>query len=134
MTGQKLHPFILWVIWSSMFLMLFVYQEFLDGGIQSGTNAESPDIPFQALCLGVILIATVIRWLIIPKVKDNGSLLLLMIIGISMAEAAQLFQIFLIGSEFPETKMSIFILSILGVGQFAPFYANRTMPQSVDRN
>ena len=49
-------------------------------------------------------------------------MLVLMIAGLALAEAAQFFQIFLIGPNYPETQMSIFILSLVGVGQFAPIY------------
>ena len=48
-----------------------------------------------------------------------------MIMGIALAESALFYEIFLIGPEYPETQLSIFILSLLGVGQFAPIYVKK---------
>lgn len=39
-----------------------------------------------------------------------------MILGIALAESAQFYQLFLIGPEYLESQMSIFILSLFGVG------------------
>jgi len=126
MNNQKPnHPLVFWVIWIALFQSLFVYQYFLAGGLPSGEDKGNPDIIFLVLSIGVIVAATVIRWFLIPKAKDIQKLLILMIVGLALAEGAQFYQIFLIGPDYPETQMSIFILSVLGVGQFAPFYVKK---------
>ncbi len=122
MNQKPNHALVFWVIWIAIFLSLFTYQFILGGGIPRGENQGNPEIGFQALSVGVVLAATFIRWFLIPKAQDVQRMLVLMIAGLALAEAAQFFQIFLIGPNYPETQMSIFILSLVGVGQFAPIY------------
>lgn len=116
------HPIVFWIL---MLSSVFMYQYFLGNGIPQGENEGDPPIQFVTMSVGVILIATAVRWYWIPKKKELRNLLVLMIFGLAMAEVAQFYQIFLIGDQYPQTQLTIFILSILGVGQFAPIYAKK---------
>lgn len=111
-----------WIIWGSMFSALFFYQFFLADGIPQGKDNGKPNQVFVWISLGFVLISSGIRWFIIPKEKEIAKILVLMIVGIALGEGAQLFQLFIIGKNYPETQLFIFFLSILCVAQFIPFY------------
>ena len=111
-----------WVIWGAMFSALFFYQFFLAHGIPQGKDDGKPNQVFFWMSIGVVLISSGIRWFLIPKEKEIAKMRMLMIVGLALGESAQLFQIFLIGKNYPETQLAIFILSVLCVAQFMPFY------------
>lgn len=121
----KMNAIILWLIWLAIFLSLFLYQFLLGGGIPSGKNETEPPIIFMWIIGIEILIASFIRWILIPKQDDNVKLLRLMIIGLALSESVQFIQIFVIGKNFPETQLSVFGISVLSVAQFIPLYAKK---------
>lgn len=114
-----------------MFSAIFAYQFALGGGLPEGEDSEEPlNMVFPLLVYGHILIATCIRWLFIPKAKTILMLLILFIIGICLSEFAEFVGIFLIPIEYPETKLTIFILSVLSTFQFIPTYVKRVLEPS----
>ena len=120
-----------WILWIGLFSAIFAYQFALGGGIPEGEDSEEPlNMVIPILAIGHILIATCIRWLFIPKAKTVMMLFILFVIGICLSEFAVLVEIFLIPSEYPETKLTIFILSVLGTFQFIPTYAKSVIEPS----
>ena len=121
--SQKLVP---WVIWLAMVSSIIAYQLILGHGIPRGTNLPSTEkFPTAAIAIGEIIAASVIRWLLIPKTRGAGKLLVLMIIGLALSEGAEVIGLFLVANDQPETKLAIWILSLLSALQFMPVYANR---------
>jgi hypothetical protein len=122
-SSQKL---ILWVIWFALVSSIVAYQLILGHGIPYGPNVPSTETsPFAAVAIGEIIAASVIRWLLIPKTRGAGKLLVLMIIGLALSEGAEFFGLFLVANDQPETKLAIWILSLLSALQFMPVYAER---------
>ncbi len=116
-----------WVCWVAIFSSLFIYQFFLGRGIPQGENASEPiNTAFYGVCFGSILIATFIRWILIPKVKVIRQALVLFIIGIALSESVVFYEIFLIGPNYPETQMIFFILSVMSTFQFIPTFLNKS--------
>lgn len=113
-----------WLIWFAMFSALFMYQFFLAFGIPSGKNVSEPPVIFMWIIGVSVLVASVIRWVIIPRQKNFQNLLHLMIVGLALSESIQFIQIFIVGKNYPETQLTFFAISILSVEQFIPFYAN----------
>lgn len=128
-TKLKMNSIILWLIWLAIFLSLFLYQFLLGGGIPSGKNETEPPVVFMWIIGSEILIASFIRWVLIPKQVDNIKLLRLMIIGLALSESVQFIQIFVIGKNYPETQLSVFALSVFSVAQFIPLYAKKEDPK-----
>jgi hypothetical protein len=115
-----------WVIWFALVCSIVAYQLILGHGIPRGTNAASTETsPIAVIAVGEIVIASVIRWLLIPKAQGAGKLLVLMIIGLALSEGAEFFGLFLVPGNQPETKLAIWILSLLSALQFMPVYASR---------
>lgn len=115
---------VFWIIWftimNSLFVMLFVGA----GGIPKGSNVGTPPTWIIGACAGLAVVAIAIRFLIIPKIKQLSQLLPAMIVGIAFAEATGFIAMFVLGKEFPETRMTLFLTSVFTVLIFAPSYAS----------
>lgn len=108
-----------------------VYQLKLGGGFLHGHNVGSQGLRFPIpLVLAQIFAAAAIRWLVMPRIRGYPALLKALIIGMVLAEAAEFYGIFLLPPSVPQTKMTIFYLSLASALQFAPFYAPPASGQS----
>jgi hypothetical protein len=115
---------VLWVLWVALCTSIVVYQVSLGGGILHGSNASPQGVHFpMPLVLIQIAVASLIRWVIIPRVSEPHRLLVLLIVGLALSEAVGFYGIFLVSRDMPETKMAIFYLSLISALQFAPIYA-----------
>lgn len=122
---------VLWIIWFWMLGAVFLYQFALGKGVPQGSNSPSSTTPpIVYVALAQVAAASLIRWLLMPRTKEIQRMLVLMIIGLALSEAAEFYGLFLVPRDQPETKLSLWILSILGVAQFAPVYANRPQEYS----
>ena len=87
----------------------------LGGGIPQGRNPEGEYGPsaFIAIAGFMAIASTIIRWLVIPRKADYKQLLILMIIGIALANTISYFGIFLIRPIYPQTKAVLFYTCLL---------------------
>lgn len=115
---------IFWIIWFAIFNGLFILQFFAAGGFPSGSNEG--DVPLWAVAVpaGLLVVAMVIRFLVIPKISSIVALLPAMIIGLALSEGIGILGMFALGKEFPETRMALFITSVCAVVAYMPIYAN----------
>ena len=115
---------VIWVIWFSMFVAVFIYQFALGGGIPVGENAHEQKMDVPVIISAAMLLAALpIRWLLIPRANASGKLLVLMIIGLALSEAVEFQGLFLVSAEQPGTKRMLWMLSLASIVQFAPLYA-----------
>ncbi len=109
-----------WVLWAVFQTSPFYYHTYLclPHANQTSTVADSP-----AWIAGLIplLFSILIRWLILPRVKIPQAALATAIIGIAFAESTSFMGIYIYSSR----EHLFFILSLLGILQFIPFYAAR---------
>lgn len=114
---------VFWIIWfaimNGLFIMLFV----AGGGIPKGTNQGTPPTWIIGICATLAVLAIAIRFLVIPKIKKLSQLLTTMVLGLVFAEAVGIIAIFLLGKEFPQTRMTLFMTSVFAVLIYAPSYA-----------
>ncbi|MDB6023959.1 MAG: hypothetical protein JWM68_182 [Verrucomicrobiales bacterium] len=68
-----------------------------------------------------LFISTAIRWLVLPRIKAAQRALPLFLVGIALSEAVCILGLFI----FTGAKLPLFCLSVLGILQFAPFYAGK---------
>jgi len=112
-----------WIIWfaimNGLFIMLFV----AGGGIPKGSNVGQPPAWIVGACATLAVLAIAIRFLVIPRIKQLSQLLPAMILGLAFAEAVGILAIFILGKEFPETRMTLFLTSVFTVLVYAPSYA-----------
>ncbi len=114
---------VFWIIWFAILQGLVLIQFFVGGGIPKGEDLGDPPALFVAIAGGLALGALVVRFVVIPKIKSVPKMLPAMIIGLALAEAVGLVGMFLIGKEFPTTRLSLFVLSLSCIVSLAPIYA-----------
>lgn len=113
-----------WIIWFSILQGAFVVQWFLGGGIPEGENLDVPmSLGLWALCFVPLKLATVIRWLVIPRIQASQQQLGAMIIGLALSEGPIFLSLFLIGSDYPQNQIAVLIVAVFSILQFAPSYA-----------
>ena len=117
-------PLVFWILWIAFLSSIGVYQLELGGGIPHGSNQslQAWNLPLLLSALQ-LTVATVIRWLVIPKVTDPAKLLPLMVVGLALSEAVVFYGIFLVGQDMPQTRLQFLIGAFFSILQFAPFYA-----------
>lgn len=119
---NPMRKLVFWIIWGTILVFIPFTQVFLGGGFPKGEDFGPPPSEFLTLALATIVASTFIRWYLLPRAPTAQKQLTTMVVGIALAESAQFFQLFLIGRNYPETQTVIFLLSLVGVAQFAPVY------------
>ncbi len=115
---------VFWILWSAFLCAIAAYQFTLGHGIPQGHDAPSAGLnPIVLIALIELIVATGIRWFLIPRVSARYRMLVLMIIGIALSESAEFYGIFLIPANMPQTKLVLFVASFVSVLQFAPVFA-----------
>ncbi len=115
---------IFWAIWFAIMNGLFILLFFAAGGIPKGTNQGTPPTWIVGACAALVVIAIAIRFLVIPRIKQLSQLLPAMIVGLAFAEAVGILAMFVLGKEFPQTRMTLFMTSAFTVLVYAPSYAS----------
>jgi hypothetical protein len=122
-------PLVFWIVWFGLTISIPLYQFALGHGLPTGNNSADASLnPIAILAIGQFLAATALRWLVLPRVRMILQVLIVMIIGVTLCEAVELYGIFLIPASEPETKLWLLILSLIGAAQFVPFYAAPAQP------
>ena len=120
---QKQHAFVMWIIWFVFLQAAFAYHFILGDGFPWGENAAEPMAGWLwVLCVVPIVLATMVRWLVIPKLKDQKQMLIALIVGLALTEAPIFFEIFLIGSDYPQNQIAVLMIAVFSLIQFAPIY------------
>jgi len=120
--------FLFWIIWLAMLIGIGIIQFLIGGGLPSGTNQGSPNQGLVLISASSTIIATFIRWIILPKLTDKQATFIAMIFGLALAEGTIITQLFLIGNQYPETQSFLLTLGILGMLQFVPTYIKKFNP------
>ena len=122
--SAKGHAFVMWIIWFAILQGAFVIQWILGKGIPSGENIDMPMAAWLwVICFAPLIVASAIRWLVLPKIKARQQQLVAMVIGLSFSEAPIFFSLFLIGSDYPQYQIAVLMVAVLSIIQFAPSYA-----------
>ena len=121
---QKQQALVMWIIWFVFLQMAFAYHFALGDGFPKGDNAALLMASWLwVLCLVPIILATIVRWWVIPKLKDQKQMLSALIVGLALTEAPILFELFLIGSDYPQNQIVVLMIAVFSLIQFAPIYA-----------
>jgi len=116
----KTQLMIWWIIWGSLLVGLCVIYFVLAYG--RPLPAVSPANPLNGLA-GVVplFISIVIRWLVLPRYTDPKRAFVIFIVGLALADGCGILGIFLGGPY----RDSLFVLGVLGIAQYVPFYAKK---------
>lgn len=105
-----------WAVWLAMQSGLFVFYFVLGN---QPANAASANPAMLAVGVMQVLGSAIVRWGLLPRLTEAPKAFPLFVVGLALAEGACFSGIFLA----PAYKQELFIASILGVGQFVPFFA-----------
>jgi predicted permease len=97
---------------------------FAAGGIPKGSNQGGAPVGIIVAAAVLAVVSVAIRFFLIPKIKDPVKLLPAMIVGLALAEAIGIIGMFVVGKEFPETRIALFVTSVSLVTAFAPAYVH----------
>lgn len=116
----KGHLKVWWITWALVLIwLLLAYSAFTRG---KPLPAPTKDNSLTGLIAIVpLFVSIVIRWLVLPRASDPKRALVLFIVGLALAEACGLLGIFLGGPY----RDSLFVLGVLGITQYVPFYARK---------
>lgn len=109
-----------WAVWAGVLAGLIVIYLFL--GRTKPLPPPSPENPLEGV-IGIVplFISIIIRWLVLPRGTDPGRTFVLFVAGLALAEGGGLLGIFLGGPY----RDSLFLLGVLGIVQYVPFYAKK---------
>jgi len=109
-----------WIVWASILTgLLLIYLLLAQGKPLPPVSKENP---LQGLVgLVPLFISIIVRWLVLPRATDPNRAFVLFIIGVALAEACGILGIFLGGPY----RDSLFVLGVLGITQYVPFYAKK---------
>ena len=120
----KQYALVMWGIWFALLQSVFAIQLLIGEGLPKWENADDPmAVWLWVICFLPIVISTGIRWLVLPKQNARKKQLVLMIIGLALAEAPVYFQLFLLGDGYPQNQIAILMVAVVCLIQFAPSYA-----------
>jgi F0F1-type ATP synthase membrane subunit c/vacuolar-type H+-ATPase subunit K len=107
-----------WIIWAALLVGLCVIYLTLGRGAMRSAAAN----PFENLVgLVPLFVSIVVRWLVLPRYTDGPKAFVVFVLGCALAEGCALLGIFLGGPY----RDDLFLLGVLGILQFVPFYARR---------
>ena len=109
-----------WIIWGATLAGLGVIYFFLAQG-RPLPAPNSKDLLVNLAGVVPLFVSIVIRWLVLPRFDGLNRALPLFIAGIGLAEVCGILGIFLGGPY----RDALWLLGMLGVGQYVPFFASR---------
>jgi hypothetical protein len=109
-----------WIIWAGVLTGLCVIYFFI-GRTKSLPVPSSADLLTNLVGFVPLFLSVVIRWLMLPRYTDPARGLIVFIVGMALAEGCGVLGIFLGGPY----RDALFLLGVLGVTQYVPFYARR---------
>jgi len=121
---SKQQAFVFWVLWFVFLQSALVIHFVIGDGFPQGENAAEPmALWLWVLCSVPLFLATGVRWLVIPKLKEQRHLLVAMIVGLALSEQPIFFSLFLIGADYPQNQIAVLMVAVVCLIQFAPSYA-----------
>ena len=114
----------MWIIWFAFLQSAFIYHFFVGDGFPEGDNVAEPmTLWLWALCIVPVVLATVVRWVLVPKLTQQSHMLVAMVVGLGLTEVSIGLELFLIGADYPQSQIVVLMLAVLSLIQFAPIYA-----------
>ncbi len=107
---------IFWILWFAILSGLVIIQVVIPA---STSPVPASPAPLKYLPVIPLLVSAAIRWLLLPRVTDIQKALGLFIAGLAMAEGCGILGMFVV----PEMRPTYLLLAVLGILQFAPFFA-----------
>lgn len=105
---------------------LFIIQIFAVGGFPSGVNEGEPD-PFLHYAFAVpAFLAVGMRFFVLPRINGIERQIPAMVVALFLAEGTGIMGMFVVGKQFGQTQLILFVLSVVAVLSLAPIYIGKT--------
>jgi hypothetical protein len=115
-----------WMIWVALLSGIFVVYFVVEVPANATPVTSSPEgSSMWMIGFAPFVISIAIRWLVIPRVQSARIAFALFVAGVAVAEVSSL----LGAVVYPAHKLELFALSVLGIVQFAPYFASRFIGQ-----
>ncbi len=109
-----------WTVWAAFQTGIFVIYFFLTNN-HATLPASTSGSPFWLIGFVPLVISTLLRWLVLPLMPSAQAALTVFILGIAFAESCCFLGLFI----FPPFRVELFLMSVFGILQFIPLFANR---------
>jgi hypothetical protein len=116
----KAQLMIWWILWATILSGLCLVYLFL-GRTRPLPKPSASELLTNLVGFVPLFLSVVIRWLVLPRYTDPTRALVVFIVGTALAEGCGMLGIFLGGPY----RDALFLLGVLGVTQYMPFYAKR---------
>jgi len=130
--GPTPQPVVFWIIWFAILSGLFFMQMLVPRGADSSSGDGS--LIFQVIGLGSAAASLIVRFAVIPKLKELQQKLPAMIIGLALAEGVGIIGIFVVSHQDDATRLFLLGVSIVCIVISAPIYAKLPSGGSPFRN
>lgn len=114
----RLRLMVWWLIWGGLLSGVCLIYAVLGRGPLA---AAAPNPLVNLAGLVPLFVSIVLRWLVLPRYTDGNRALVVFILGCALAESGAILGVFLGGPY----RDDLFVLGVLGIVQFVPFYARR---------
>lgn len=108
-----------WIIWGSLLAGLGLIYVVSGPARGPAVPAENPLTDLSGLV--PLFLSIIIRWLVLPRYTEAPKAFVMFVLGLALAEGCGLLGLFFGGPY----RDDLFVLGLLGIGQFVPFYARR---------
>ncbi|MBI2518659.1 MAG: hypothetical protein HYV95_17430 [Opitutae bacterium] len=109
-----------WIVWAALLVGLCALWWFF-GFLKLLGNEPHANPLLDLTGLVPLFVSIVIRWLVLPRGIEMARAFVMFITGLALAEACGVLGIFLGGPY----RDDLFLLGVLGIAQYAPFFAKR---------
>lgn len=108
-----------WTIWFSLLCGLCLIYFVMGHPLPPAVPAANPFANLVGLV--PLFVSIIIRWLVLPRFSDFKRAFYMFVAGLTLAESCGILGIFMGGPY----RDSLFVLGLLGIAQFMPFFAKQ---------
>lgn len=112
-----------WIIWFAILGGLITIGMVAD---PAQVGAQGNQGPLAYVGVGPLVLSSILRWLVLPRIAERSKALVTFILGAALAEACGLLGLFLGGDK----REALFLLGVFGVAQWIPLFARRYFTQA----
>ena len=109
-----------WTIWAAFQAGIFVIYFFLTNNQPVPSNSAGGS-SFWLAGFAPLVVSSLLRWLALPLMPNAQAALTVFLVGIALAESCCFLGLFI----FPAHRLDLFLMSVFGILQFLPVFANR---------
>jgi hypothetical protein len=107
-----------WIIWFAILGGLVTIGVVIDPA-QIGAQGDQGPLAYAGV--GPLVLSSILRWLVLPRIAERSKALVTFIVGAALAEGCGILGLLLGGDQ----REAMFLLGVFGVTQWMPLFARR---------